>query len=375
MATPAGACNGQGTCVVGSVTPCAPYVCNTAGTACFSSCTADAQCLPPNACSGNMCGKKPLGGRCTLGIECQSGNCIEGFCCDTACGDVCKSCAVAGQVGTCVNVPAGVVDPMARCVATAESTCDEDGFCDGAGACRQWGPSTQCRAESCPAGSANKTLPAFCDGNGNCPAVQTQPCAPYACDQLANQCHMSCTTNAQCSVGVCDDMMSCGLKAAGASCTVGTECGSGNCVDLTCCTSATCGTCQSCANAQGTCANVPDEGTDPDTCTDETGSNACGTTGKCDGVGACKLRASGTMCGTMCVMSNTEVQGRECNGSGECTAAGGAPMPCAPFLCASGACLTTCSGDEQCASGKVCLGGICQDPPPPPDPPPSDGGA
>src|SRR5687768_11874412 len=40
------------------------------------------------------------GAECTTGIECLSGACSEGICCDSTCTGDCEACNVAGSVGT-----------------------------------------------------------------------------------------------------------------------------------------------------------------------------------------------------------------------------------------------------------------------------------
>ncbi len=358
------ACDGGGSCVPGATQACAPFACNGEGTDCFNSCTGNGQCQAPNQCDDNgRCGTKTDGSPCGNGPECASGFCVEGVCCGTACGGTCQSCAVPGSMGTCTNVPPGGSDPQGGCAPSPERSCGNDGTCNGGGACRQWGRSTQCRAAACPAGSSDRSAPAFCDGNGNCPASGQQTCAPFTCDG-ASRCRETCADDGDCSVGVCGDDGSCGKKALGASCTNAGECGSGSCVDGTCCGSASCGSCQSCRNPQGTCANVADEGSDPDSCSDQMGTNPCGTTGKCDGSGVCKLRAQGQNCGGTCVSGGASVQGRVCNGAGVCQDSADPPTSCNPFACADGVCLSSCEplNNAGCAPGKLCLAGSCIDP-------------
>jgi hypothetical protein len=67
------------------------------------------------------------GEACTAGTAglCKTGNCVDGVCCDTACGTTCKACNVAGSVGTCTNILAGQ-DPGNECT----------NACDGSGACQ-----------------------------------------------------------------------------------------------------------------------------------------------------------------------------------------------------------------------------------------------
>jgi hypothetical protein len=83
----------------------------------------------------------------------------------------------------------------------------------------------------------------------------------------------------------------------GSQCTAAAACASGFCVDGVCCTSACAGTCMTCAAAGslGTCTQA-EVGTDPrDECPDETAAT-CGRDGVCDGAGACRKYAQGTIC-------------------------------------------------------------------------------
>jgi cysteine-rich repeat protein len=63
---------------------------------------------------------------CSASNQCQSGNCTDGFCCNTACGGTCQACDLAGSVGTCGNIPAGQ-DPANECAGATN--------CNGAGGC------------------------------------------------------------------------------------------------------------------------------------------------------------------------------------------------------------------------------------------------
>ena len=77
-------------------------------------------------------------------------------------------------------------------------------------------------------------------------------------------------------------------KPIGSSCAIGGECASGSCADGVCCNTACTGTCVTCAGqgTVGTCVNAQ-LGTDPrDECAVEAAST-CGSTGMCDGTGAC----------------------------------------------------------------------------------------
>lgn len=45
--------------------------------------------------------KKDLGTSCGDTLECHSGFCTSGVCCDTACNGACQACTIPGQVGVC----------------------------------------------------------------------------------------------------------------------------------------------------------------------------------------------------------------------------------------------------------------------------------
>ena len=91
--------------------------------------------------------------------------------------------------------------------------------------------------------------------------------------------------------------MSCGKLPNGAACTAPSECNSNHCAQGVCCSTACSGTCVSCAltGSAGTCSSVP-SGQDPlDQCTDQ-GVAMCGDDGSCNGSGACRRYAAGTLC-------------------------------------------------------------------------------
>jgi|GEM_PF-4372092 len=54
--------------------------------------------------------------------QCLSGYVADGVCCDTSCTQTCKSCNLAGHLGTCYNDPYGI-------------SCLTTGTCDGSGNC------------------------------------------------------------------------------------------------------------------------------------------------------------------------------------------------------------------------------------------------
>ena len=255
--TPAKTCNGTGMCVAGGTAiDCGQNACTTAG--CTTACKVDTDCGTAAYCdktTSKCTGKKSNGTACGVGNECTSGACVEGVCCNTACGGTCLSCLAAktgGADGTCAFIKAGM--PDSRCTAADKSTCGQDGSCNGSGQCEKWSSSTVCGASTCSGGNflATRTC-----SNGVCsPAAQTA-CGGAVCDPTSG-CRTSCTTANDCTGNnYCDaTTKKCmPLKANGGACgTDGSQCMSGLCVDGVCCNVACDGQCQSCST--GTCTNV-----------------------------------------------------------------------------------------------------------------------
>jgi subtilisin-like proprotein convertase family protein len=398
-------CNGTGLCFDSGTTSCCPYKCNAGATACRTSCTADTQCCSDAYCGNPSClPKKTNGTVCSGANQCLSGNCVDGVCCNTACGSLCQACNVAGSVGTCtnfanntdpmdecptcqicngaaacVNVGAGL-DPSNHCTESLPSTCGLDGTCSGSGACRRWINSTVCVAASCTGSTYYK--PDYCNGTGSCVDAGTQSCCPYMCG--ATSCLGSCSAHSQCCTdSYCSGASCVPKKANGSTCSAAAECSSGRCVDGYCCNTNCTGACEACnvAGALGTCtrhlANSDPEGecstcgvcngsgacvfvatgSDPlNQCTQQT-MESCGTDGTCNGSGACRLWNSSTVCVTQSCTTSTKQPTGYCNGTGAC--APPATVNCSPYLCSGNDCRTNCTGDEHCVTNYYCASGVC----------------
>jgi len=357
-------CNGSGSCQQPqSGTECAPYACTGGG--CKTSCVSEADCVNGNYCDAGVCKPKlTAGAACSINAQCTTGFCTDGVCCDTACTGSCQACTAAkkgsGVDGVCAAIKAGT-DPDAECSDQGAASCGTDGYCNGAGACQVYAYGTPCGG-TC---NGNSSEGKICNGSGSCiTAAGSTPCAPFACS--SGLCKTSCSTNADCASGFqcvsgdCRD-----VRANGEACTAGAQCLSGFCVDGVCCDSSCGGTCQACSAAKkgsgvdGVCGFIA-TGADPDDeCTSQPAST-CGTTGACNGAGACQLHPSGTNCGSP-ICQGTVLKTPVCNGSGTCsTPASG--QECAPFACSGGACKTSCTTNGDCASGRVCMEGLCISP-------------
>ncbi|MBK7861238.1 MAG: DUF11 domain-containing protein [Archangiaceae bacterium] len=346
-------CDGAGACPAPVTAACNPYVCG--ATACGTSCTADAQCSSGFFCSNAVCVPKTQPGTtCSRDGECGTGNCVDGVCCNSACNGQCEACDVTGHVGECSPATGAPHAGRAACDGDG-STCN--GQCDGVAraSCAYPGANTNCRAASCAAGQA--TLAAVCDGQGNCPSVQTQACNPYVCG--ASACKGNCQVDADCSSG---NWCSAGLcepkKLPGITCGADNQCGSGFCTDGVCCNVTCNGQCEACDNSGsvGTCAPVtgaPHAGR-RDCASD---GSACG--GACDGTSrtACAYPTASTQCRGPSCSAGVATVAAACDGAGACPAE--QTVACAPFVCGASACLGNCQSDTDCSSGNWCAAGVC----------------
>jgi len=352
--TPPQTCNGTGTCQGSTAVPCDPYQCGTNGT-CRASCSADGDCVAPNVCIMGQCAKKTPGTACTTGVECASGQCQQGVCCSSSCTGTCRSCALAGSLGTCTPALAGT-DPLNQCTDSGAPSCGTDGTCDGAGTCRLYAAGTMCATETCT--GVTHTPARSCNGTGSCLAATPNTCDPYVCG-TGGTCRMTCGGDGDCNAPNTCLTGSCGKKPIGATCGAAGECNSGFCEQGVCCGTACTGTCRSCALAAtpGTCSAVP-AGQDPlNQCTDN-GAAGCGQDGTCNGSGACRLYATGTTCVASSCTGSTLTPARTCNGAGTCQTV--TNTSCGAYTCGTGGtCRTTCATNADCVSPNVCLGTSC----------------
>jgi hypothetical protein len=352
--------------------------CNLSGS--LGTCTAvpwgadPASDCPGGTCNGARACALPNGQACLVGTDCITGECVDGVCCNVACGSICSACTAAktgGVDGTCDFVSYGT-DPDTDCTANQR--------CDGGGACKKvdgqtCGNGAECLTGNCIDGHCCDTVcggiceacdgaltigangvcspvTAFSDPDGNCPGGST-------CD----------------GAGTCK-------KLDGQGCSAGTECMSGNCPadDSVCCDTLCDGTCDAClavksGGTDGVCSDVPFD-QDPD--------GECGAASQCNGADECKL-IDGETCGgdTDCLNGHC-VDGvccdTACNGTCyACSAAktGGTDGVCdfvtintnpdgdcvANNACdGAGACKLvdgqTCGGDGECIYGH-CVDGYC----------------
>ena len=352
------ACSGSGQCLDASTTACSPYVCG--GTQCAATCNDDSQCVSLYYCriSDHSCQPDQAnGGACTGASQCLSTNCVDGFCCDTACQGACQACSFlkksVGSDGVCGSIAAGA-DPDNECADAIPSSCSTNGFCSGSGACAFYASGTACGSTSC---SGGVQVGHSCNGSGTCLDAATSACAPYLC--FGNACATSCVQDSDCiaSYWCSESDHSCQPDQDNSKpCSGPDECKSGYCVDGNCCDSACDGLCQACSASKkgggvdGSCGAIAG-GADPDNDCTDLGPASCATNGACSGAGTCSLYPAGIACGTTVCSAGIQ-SGQTCNGAGTCIPA--ATAACTPFECVGSVCATACNDDSSCISAYYC---------------------
>lgn len=273
--------------------PCTKDVC-TAGIPSNPLEAANTPCGGGSICNAAGICQKANGGTCSAANDCQSGFCVEGYCCNSACAQNCKACNVPGFLGICSTVPAGYADDSCP----APQSCDGT---TGASACVMKFPmgfsctlGTQCGSGLC--------VDAVCCSSscaGTCQSCNVAGSAGMCVNLPPGQ-----KDSVNCSgQNSCDGNGGC-KKDNGQTCASASECLSGNCIDGVCCETACLGTCRACnvAGLIGTCVNVPMGEEDPIATTACTGVNSC------NGAGACLLDP-----GQPCTL-NTECASNNCLG-------------------------------------------------------------
>jgi Galactose oxidase, central domain/Kelch motif len=167
----------------------------------------------------------------------------------------------------------------------------------------------------------------------------------------------SCMSNCECASGLCQSGKCCqGVLQDGAACSSACECVSGNCVDGVCCDGACKSPCVACSakakgqGADGKCSAVAAGHDFRGDCSAEDPST-CGTTGVCDGNGACAKYPNKSEC-SPAVCRGHQLIASECNNA-QCAET---PTDCSPYACAGEppACGSSCKSIQDCADGFVC---------------------
>jgi len=372
-------------------------------------------CTGATSCSSAGACKRNLGQSCSLGTDCASGFCVDGYCCNTACSGGCDECS--SSPGTCKIVAQGSGGTSPACgayvcngsLASCPTNCGRDDdcatgyYCSAAGTClaRKAQGSTcniasgaDCRTAGCRACSSGNCIDGYCcdslcsgscnacNGaalgwssavNGTCAIAPvayagSPACGAYACDGASASCATACTSDAQCGSGsYCNAAGACvAQKTQGMGCNLASDCkvsgscracSTGNCVDGYCCNTACGGQCQACdvTGAVGSCVTVTGavHGSRP-ACS---GTGACAAT--CNGTDAtaCRYAGSSVACGTTSCASGVQTNAGTCNGGGACNQT---TTPCGSYICGASTCKTSCTGDADCANTTLyCSGSAC----------------
>jgi hypothetical protein len=281
----------------------------------------------------------------------------------------------------CRLVLSGAPDPRNACQDQGKASCGTDGTCSGNGACRRYAPGTVCGQGNCNPVNNLRTLPATCDGNGQCAPGLTTSCGAYRCN--GTSCFTACGADTDCvapntcSAGVCSQKGSgatcskpsdcapplscigstCQPKPLSYPCTSNGECMSGFCTDGVCCQREDCGPCSRCnvSDFVGFCHAVP-AGAAHQSCA-ATPATMCGHDGTCDGAGKCRFHPAGTVCGAASCNGQQRIRPRTCDGAGTCRDNG--TTDCAPYTCnpAASDCFRSCTTDDQCCCNNNCARG------------------
>jgi hypothetical protein len=148
---------------------------------CCDACGGDTDCTGSTWCdTGNCVPKKANGATCNGGNECTSTFCVDGVCCNAACGAQCQGCTMAetGQAnGTCANSMSG-------------TSCSDSLFCTATDQCNGSGT---------------------CVGTGNpCSGHNAPPSCDDSCDESADNClafdmtGTACDEDADTMLGTCN---------------------------------------------------------------------------------------------------------------------------------------------------------------------------
>jgi hypothetical protein len=162
----------------------------------------------------------PSGVQCSSAVECDSGYCTEGVCCNRLCNGECESCLAknqhpGGADGTCAPIAEGL-DPKLKCT---QNLCGAPSSCDGYGSCVAYGETALCAPYVCYASrclnvcndSRDCAAGYGCNSSGSCSRCTPEgdgvergnsdplSCGAYRCE--AGQCKTFCGSRSDCASG------------------------------------------------------------------------------------------------------------------------------------------------------------------------------
>jgi subtilisin-like proprotein convertase family protein len=265
------------------------------------------------------------GATCTMDSECSTGHCVDGVCCDTACGgNSATDCQACDATGTCGAAPSSTV-----CRASANE-CDLEETCGGATTC----PTDASKMAGTTCGLAPSGL---CDLQDTCSGGTgaTATCVPNL---------VSAGTGCRASAGGCDTAEACTGSSpdcpADGFVSAGTEC------------RASAGGCDVAEACTGSSAACPNDGFVAVGTECRASIGACDVAETCTGTASCPADAAqpvGTPCGGL--------PSGLCDAQDTCSGDVGATAFCAPkFLSASTECRPVagnCDVAESCTGSAA----------------------
>jgi len=378
-----GACDGLGACrrwVAG--TPCGTSSCAGGVEQLADSCDGQGRCADrgSQACGLYRCADAS---RCAAACASHASCVAEGFCAldgtcqpDRSAGESCLDLVYPGQVAgaACLSgycFPDNF-DGLGAFCASGPTPCVHDGveypagdaLCAGddayrvcRGGAQGWGPEESCAPGYCDAGggaSSGHREPGAClSGPGGGCSTSCTSCEPFLAESEFS-CRSACTGPEHCWAGYECRGGLCQLpEGIGAVCATQADCPSGVCVDNRCCLEDCVGDCRACnlPGREGRCTPFAAQ-TDPDGDCAAQPQETCGTSGACDGQGACAFWAAGLTCAPARCEGSQLVGPSMCDGEGACTP--GATTECRPGRCAGLACLSDCQSHADCAPTGFC---------------------
>jgi hypothetical protein len=177
-----------------------------------------------------------LGAPCVEGGDCTSGWCSDGVCCDQDCeAFLCRSCSIAGSLGTCTLTPWDVAPRSHECPAAPAGACGNTGQCDGTGACQITNSTVSCGSAACVDGYVTAAGSGLCNDSQCIDQVWTECPDGLDCG-TGITCKAACGVDSDCrDVYFCTGPLCTAQFTNGAVCSNNSECLSGHCVDGVCC--------------------------------------------------------------------------------------------------------------------------------------------
>ncbi len=134
----------------------------------------------------------PMGARCAHPEECETGQCVDGYCCNSSCTGQCGACNLPGEEGHCsavLGAPHGARPA-----------------CPGSDQCQKCGG---VQLDACGAADGLSCYPGACVGgtlyspnaqcvDGVCEGLDPHSCAPYTCRKDGKGCADQCYRDSEC---------------------------------------------------------------------------------------------------------------------------------------------------------------------------------